>query len=170
MNSKKYITIAFLLLNLFSFYGQDKAKINGKLILKDLDNKESVVKNTYIILKSKTQIDSVKVDENLSFTFENLKSDTLRIFISPKSYPVNKFYKFYLKEGEIKKLELPYSPTCPYGKSNVCPICKKKDKVIPIVYGLMTEVKEKKSKYKSGGCVVSDCQPSWYCERNKTEF
>lgn len=173
MRSKKYIAIAFLLLNLFASYGQNKGKIIGKLILKDLENKESVIKNTYVILKSKTQIDSVKIDENLNFTFENLKSDTLRIFLSPRSYPVNKFFKFYLKDGEVKNLELPYSSTCPYGKSNVCPICKKKDKVIPIVYGLIPQVNGKKpktKKYKSGGCVVSDCQPNWFCQRDKTEF
>lgn len=173
MSSKKYITIVILLFNLFTFYGQNKGKINGKLILKDLENKESVIKNTYVILKSKTQIDSVKVDKNLNFTFENLKSDSLRIFISPRSYPVNKFYKFYLKDGEVKDLELSYSSTCPYGKSNVCPICKKKDKVIPIVYGLIAEIKGKKSKtkkFKPGGCVISDCQPNWFCERDKNEF
>jgi len=81
---------------------------------------------------------------------------------------------------------------CPYEKTknNRCPVCKKTDKTIPIVYGLIIEITDanpniietngvriisdtpiiKKKKYKSGGCVVSDCQPSWFCERDDKKF
>lgn len=171
MSFKRYITIGLILFNLVIAYSQNTGKITGKLIVKDIENKESIFLNTYIILKTKTHIDTVRIDENLTFSFENLKADTLRIYISPRSYPTNTFYKFYLKDGEIKNIEIPYSPVCPYekNKTNTCPICKKKDKVIPIIYGLHLESKGKK-KSKSGGCVVSDCQPKWYCERDKNDF
>jgi hypothetical protein len=81
---------------------------------------------------------------------------------------------------------------CPYqDKGNkVCPVCKKDDKVIPIVYGLIAEIKPKdtdensinvnglritskeikKKKYKSGGCVIKECQPNWFCQRDEKEF
>jgi hypothetical protein len=84
---------------------------------------------------------------------------------------------------------------CPYQQKNnkICPFCKKDDTVIPIVYGLIAEIKpknedentintnglrmtsqdsgkSKKKKYKSGGCVIRDCQPYWFCERDEKEF
>jgi hypothetical protein len=84
---------------------------------------------------------------------------------------------------------------CPYqSKQNkVCPICKKSDAAIPIVYGLIANVKYKdkdgnsitanglritsedlkkkqKEKYISGGCVIKECQPYWFCERDEKEF
>lgn len=174
MNIKKHITFFLVLLNILIGHSQNNGKINGKLLLTDIENKELVIKNTYIILKSKTKTDSVKVDENLSFTFDNLKADSLKIYTKPRSYPVNIFYKLYLKDGETKNVEIPYSSVCPYekNKTKICPICKKKDKVIPIIYGLQSEPKRKKDKkkFKSGGCVVSDCQPNWFCERDKSEF
>lgn len=83
---------------------------------------------------------------------------------------------------------------CPYEKTknNRCPVCKKKDRVIPIIYGLIGEITYsnenpniietngikiisdspiiKKKRYKIGGCIISDCQPSWFCERDEKKF
>jgi hypothetical protein len=156
-------------------YGQNVGEINGKLILANSKDKEFTLKNTYVVLKSKNQIDSVRVDENLNFTFKNVKEDSLRIYIYPRSYPINRNYIIHLKRNEVKKVELQYSPVCPYEKNSgkICPICKKEDKSIPIKYGLILEDDRQKSKrknYKLGGCVVSDCQPNWFCKRDKIEF
>ncbi|AWH84878.1 hypothetical protein HYN59_06955 [Flavobacterium album] len=172
MNAKRLLILVFLF-NIFIFYSQDLGKINGRLILNDLDSKESVSQKTYVIVKSKTYIDSVKVDSNLKFEFTNIVSDTIRLYLSPRSYPNNIFYRFYLNKGETKNLNLPYSPNCPYGKSDTCPICCKKDYVIPIVYGLIMNEQGKEAdmkNYKSGGCVISDCQPKLFCKRDETEF
>ncbi len=172
MQYKRLLTLVSLF-NLFAFYGQDLGQVNGRLLLNDLDSKESVSQNTYVILKSKTYRDSIKVDNDLKFVFKNILSDTIRLYVYPRSYPNDKFYRFYLNKGEIKDLELPYSPTCPYGKSDTCPVCHKKDSAIPIVYGFIIEGKRdatNKKNYKPGGCVVSACQPAWYCERDKIDF
>jgi hypothetical protein len=160
-------------------------EIRGKLLLQDIENIESVRNNTWVILKTSTSADSVKVDSDLNFVFKNIQADTIRIYTSPRTYPVNRYYKIYFDGKESKKLELEYSSTCPFGKkeNNICPVCKKRDKVIPIRYGLIGEIRNKKGelvdgkgnkiieeKYKPGGCVVTDCQPNWYCERNKKDF
>lgn len=177
---KKYMKIMKFSSLLFLFclgmaYGQNVGEIYGKLILAHSKDKEFTLKNTYVVLKSKNQIDSVRVDENLNFIFRNIKDDSLRIYVYPRSYPINRNYIIHLNRNEIKKVELQYSPVCPYEKKSgkICPVCGKEDKSIPIKYGLIVEdnrEKTKRKKYKPGGCVVSDCQPNWFCERDKIEF
>ena len=183
---KIILIVSFFAISFLGF--SQTGEIHGKLILGDLENYQTVSKNTFIILKSKTRIDTVKVDENLSFKFTKLSTDTLRIFTSPRSYPTNIYYRINLKEGEVKKIELKYSSVCPYTKSEnkKCPICKKEDKVISISYGLIAAVKFKdkdgnatdgngkhilqEMKVKHGGCVVTECDPNWFCTRDEKEF
>ncbi|RKR11734.1 hypothetical protein C8C83_3480 [Flavobacterium sp. 90] len=184
--------LLYLLLISFSCFSQT-GKLNGKLILKDTENYKKVLENTYIILKTSIKTDSIKVDSDLRFVFEDVKAEKkIKIFISPRTYPINTYYIMDLKKNEIKNVEIPYTSTCPYSKdrNNVCPTCSKNDKVLPIVYGLIATVnykdkdgnptdkngniiskkESKKVKYKSGGCVVSDCQPTWFCQRDKLNF
>jgi hypothetical protein len=68
---------------------------------------------------------------------------------------------------------------CKYDASindKTCPICHKKDKVIPIRYGLPVSVngenpmKHEGKTWKAGGCNISKCDPNWYCKRDRTEF
>ena len=54
-----------------------------------------------------------------------------------------------------------------------CPVCRKKDQVVPIVYGkpgkkLMD--KAKRGKVRLGGCVLSEDSKSRYCKRDDKEF
>jgi hypothetical protein len=74
----------------------------------------------------------------------------------------------------IINLSIDFPPPCFYKKENtICPICHKKDKVVPIVYGLPRKKimkKAKKGKLKLGGCMASDCDPYWYCKRDEKEF
>ena len=171
--------IILLLLNVFIGFSQ-VGKVSGKLILEDLENRKSVIEKTYVILKIGVEKDSVKVDENLSFSFENLKTGDYQIWISPRNFTFDTFYKFHLEETKPENFELKYASTCQFGKSKVCPICKRKNKVIPICYGLGAEIGKldkkgnwipsKKKKCQAGGCIVTDCQPKWYCERDKKSF
>ena len=74
----------------------------------------------------------------------------------------------------VVELYIDYPPPCPYdSEAKACPICNKRDKVIPIIYGLpgnklMTQAKN--GKVRLGGCIVSGCDPSKYCKRDKKEF
>ncbi|RZK12258.1 MAG: hypothetical protein EOO46_03785 [Flavobacterium sp.] len=109
-------------------------------------------------------------------------------------------YGFSQTEEKTEKIIEPDSiqyvkKPCPYqGKDNkVCPFCKKSNAVIPIVYGMIAKVKFKdkdgnsinanglritsedlkkkdEDEYISGGCVVKECQPYWFCKRDKKEF
>jgi len=175
MTKKIKLLIFFVSTFLYGF--SQTGKITGKLDLKDLENKKKVISNTFIILTSKTLNDTIRLNEDLSFQFENLPSDSFRLSISPHSYPYDNRYIIHLKSGENQNVNIPYNSVCPYEKtkSGICPICKKKDEVIPISYGLLAEriemnKKPTKRTYYPGGCVISDCQPSWFCERDQKEF
>ncbi len=54
-----------------------------------------------------------------------------------------------------------------------CPVCQKHDEVIPIIYGEPRKRLFKdslKGKVRLGGCVISDCDPNWFCKRDEKEF
>lgn len=180
MNLK--ITFIFFILPLLTF---SQGKIIGNLNLLDSENKKEVAEQLFVILKSrkdKTILDSVKVDKELGFVFEDIKEDSVQVFFSLRNYPTDRSYIITLAEGETKNVAFDFRSTCPYSERKTkCPTCHKKDAVIPISYGLTFQIKmvgkdgkEKKSKKKNrakeGGCVVSDCQPYWYCERDELEF
>ena len=175
MKYKLWILLLLLIKSLSAF--TQTGEIIGKLYLQDIENKNVVSENTFAILKSKTINDSVKIDQNLSFQFKNLPSDTFLVSVSRRSFPYSIRYIVHVNEGESKHLNVPFSSTCPFdkSKSGICPVCQKKDEVIPIHYGLIVEQVDKnkkpnKRKYYPGGCVVSDCQAIWFCERDKKEF
>lgn len=61
---------------------------------------------------------------------------------------------------------------CEYDKHNnddTCPLCGKKGEVVPIFYGLPVG-KMNEEKYYYAGCLVTFCQPNWYCKRCKHKF
>ena len=73
-------------------------------------------------------------------------------------------------------LAMIYPPPCMlvYLKGHK-PICPRdhSDKIIPIVYGFprnKTMEKAKKGLVRLGGCLVSDCDPRYYCTIHKIEF
>ena len=62
---------------------------------------------------------------------------------------------------------------CDSSKSNVCPIGNHTDSVIPIVYGLPGKKlmrKAEKGKIKLGGCLITGCDPKWYCTKHNESF
>ncbi len=60
--------------------------------------------------------------------------------------------------------------TCKYKKGNKkCPACRKKDEVIPIVYGLPVGERDW-NKYYFAGCKISYCDPKWFCKRDSIKF
>ncbi len=57
--------------------------------------------------------------------------------------------------------------------TKLCPVCRKTDQVIPIIYGspsfeLWQE--SKKGTVRLGGCCISSENPEWYCKRDEIEF
>jgi hypothetical protein len=159
-------------------------KIDGKIVLDNEDDKVLVIEKTKIILKQNGFEQITTVNNELGFSFEINNFDMIEITAIPKgignisgrSYT---FKNIGMRESDTIKIDFPYSLTCKYDKSienKTCPICKKQDQVIPISYGLISEESNKllergnATKYKTGGCVVSDCDPNWFCQRDKLDF
>jgi hypothetical protein len=175
--------LLYNILFLISFFNGfcQSGEISGKLLIATEEERNSLPSKVYAILKYENIKDSVQIDENFNFKFENLRSGKYYLSFSVRNYPINRFYIFNLKNSEKINQNVELKPICSFQNSKEktnCPVCKKVDKVIPIAYGLRVSIvpKGKKGNYKSenkvheGGCVVSDCQPNWYCERDKNEF
>lgn len=168
---------------MFSIYQGfcQSGEISGKLLIANEEERNAMPSKVYAILKYENSRDSIQVDEKFNFKFENLPSGKYYLGFSIQNFPRNFYYIYNLKDDEKINIDIEFKPICPYQNSKEktsCPLCKKEDKVIEIVYGLRATIVKKgekenlKSKIKvfEGGCVVSDCQPSWYCERDKTKF
>ena len=176
--------LLFLLVHSFSASAQSR-KLTGQVQLVDIENKDTVIAHTLVILTYKTFSDSVSLGSDLSFTFDHLPDDTFYISFSRPSYPYSTRFRFYPNDEADKKIIIPYQSTCPFDKTKngICPVCKQQDEVIPIRYGLLAgkinkhqkqgndkNQKPAKRTFYPGGCMVSPCQASWYCERDRKEF
>ena len=57
--------------------------------------------------------------------------------------------------------------------TKICPWCRKKDNVVPFIYGKPNEELIKKAaegKVKLAGCSLSNTSPEYYCKSDKLEF
>ncbi|MEY8847293.1 hypothetical protein AB9K26_00635 [Psychroserpens sp. XS_ASV72] len=179
---KKHLISTTLIFGFICCYSQN-IKVNGKILLENEDDRNNVIQKTKVILSQNGTEQSTKVNENLEFFFEIEGFNDIEVTFEPKGMGniSGRFYTF--KNSELRKkdtisLKIPYSLTCKYDKSKdnkTCPTCEREDEVIPIAYGLIAEITKKgeekqEKKYKSGGCVISDCDPNWYCKRDNLEF
>jgi hypothetical protein len=102
--------------------------------------------------------------------------------VSPGNYCIKDSGKHYgtIKVSADKTIKLKIiTKFCPYDgsiKNKTCPICHKQNKVIPILYGLListnsdSPMKGAGETFIVGGCNVTDCDPNWYCKRDKNKF
>ena len=171
---KSLITISLFILT-FSPCLAQTTSVNGKLVV-NKEEESDVAQKVTVHLKDGNNLQSVLVDKNLMFSFVNIKNERVVISFSPPSYSTNSAYTINLKDQKNDSIKIPYSSKCKYSKrfDNTCPKCHKKDQVIPISYGLSASIskREEKQNLKTfpGGCIISDCQPTWHCERDKLEF
>lgn len=151
--------------------------IQGKLILEIPKEYDQIAEKAKMTLTIKGKERTTIVDKDLRFTFYNIPSDTVYISTELIDHKFPTTYILYTKPNDTIQLDLPLSIACKYDQyknTKICPVCDKGDKVIPIVYGLLSISKEElestDKKYKAGGCVIMKCQPSLYCKRDDHEF
>ena len=75
-----------------------------------------------------------------------------------------------LDSTTVMKVVLP--KPCKYEsnwKNKRCPVCGKKNKVVPIRYGLL-DLRLDYRNGEPGGCVITDCDPTWYCRTDSLKF
>ena len=174
---KKTFSIIFTFIGI-SFCIAQNGVINGKIIAEIPQEAELIAENTKVILEINGIEKTTIVDKNLNFSFYNLESDSIRIKTEPQSYLRNRIIIGFIKPNDTVNVKISYSLSCKYDKSKenkTCPVCKKEDQVIPISYGFIAEISKKgedikEKEYKSGGCVITGCDPNWFCKRDEIEF
>lgn len=81
-----------------------------------------------------------------------------------------------ISNSTITEINLAYPPICKFiYKAGEIPKCVggHTDNIIPILYGLPSDKSLKqaqKGKIYLGGCVVTDCDPQYYCKTHKREL
>lgn len=110
-------------------------------------------------------------DESGTYIFENIKAGTYDLRISFVGYRDRIIRDISIVANEVKELEIDFPGPC-IESVKKCPKGHT-DNLIPIAYGLpgtklMKEAEE--GKVKLGGCIITHCDPKWYCKKHKIEF
>ena len=111
------------------------------------------------------------------FRFDSLEPGSYQVKIRYYGSPDSILPEITILGDTLIHLAIDYPPPCQWNKQSnkVCPHCKRDDKAIPIVYGMpvmnkKTEKALRKEKFKLGGSVVSNCDPHWWCRRDRVRF
>lgn len=127
------------------------------------------INGTILVLnyKKKQQIS----DANGNFLFDSLPPGPYTITAYHAGYPVQQL-SVLISDKIHNNVVIEMNPPCEYDKNrndNTCPVCHKKENVVPVRYGLPVG-KMDTTRYYYAGCEVTFCDPSWYCKRDKKLF
>ncbi|MGD1847556.1 MAG: carboxypeptidase-like regulatory domain-containing protein [Salibacteraceae bacterium] len=126
--------------------------------------------NVTLIGQNKT----VLTDFNGDFILEDIPAGSYDLQFSFLGFPDTTLKAIQVAPDTVIDLQIDYPPPCRYDSNgSTCPVCQKSDQVIPIVFGYPGKKLMKyanKGKVMLGGCMVSYCDPNWYCKRDQTRF
>jgi len=122
-----------------------------------------------------------KTDENGCFTFEKLPKADFELTISYRFEEIGtRYYKTPIstKTDKLTELNVYLPEKCDFhtiaNKSGICPVCKKKDAVLKIIYGMPDQdlfEKSERGEVALGGCEIDDyCHAKWRCKRDSIDF
>ena len=164
-----HITLFFLLFSAFVF-GQT---IEGTVIDATKNEKISIAR---VQLISTTNMLETLTDNDGKFKFIGVSPGIYSVKVHRIAFGDTTFHNIIIK-GDTK-LKLNIHKCCKYDASvgnKTCPICHKKDKAIPIEYGLLIStngdpMKDEGVTFIAGGCKITNCDPHWYCKRDSIKF
>jgi len=153
-----------------------------QLQLKNISVRVSLRDSNSIRKGSSRFMDTV-ISNSCTLVFDKMLSNEARISINVILYNSDSsitkhlfdFYSIPLYKDSINVLKIIFPKACIYNNhvlDNECPKCEMSDKVLPIKYGLLRQNKADKPwiDYVPGGCMVTGCDPSWYCKRDDFRF
>lgn len=141
-----------------------------------------------------TEANAGKLDTQLTmnadfaFRLKDLKIGALYSVSIYYNIPLDTFNKQYLyrtravyQEFKLNSWTYEYkvldNAGCNYDnslKNRQCPKCRRKDRVLPVLYGLTASDPLEPDPYPvkghHAGTDVTGCDPNWYCERDKLRF
>ena len=124
------------------------------------------------VLNQDSTVALTHTDMNGDYLINNLKPGlyTLRIrFIGFRERIIK---NVSIASNEIRQFDFTHPGPC-IESVKICPSGNHTDNLIPIAYGLPGKrlmKKYKKGKVRLGGCIVTDCDPMWYCKEHAIEF
>lgn len=169
---KTLLTTTFALLTIFCS-GQNEA-----LFELTIPYRPATIK----ILTDTALLDIFNINSNIiETTYKNIKAGRYKIQISGQGQSTIDVDSIIVKEGQTLRLAFIFNGPCLYDHlPGYIPICPKnhQDSIIPIVYGLVAtkvnkftkKVEVKDENIRLGGCVVTGCDPKFYCKKHDMEF
>jgi hypothetical protein len=160
--------------SLNKIYKSPKA-VSGKIIIRDIFKSDpNITKLTVEANSHRNKKYSIELKDHLIFRFDSLDfvGWTITVYNKFNNLSTQLYISGITKDTLV---EIVFPAPCKYDSSFVskrCPKCKKDNMVIPILYGYVrkSSYKDNLKKYKIGGCIVSDCQPRYYCKRDDLDF
>jgi hypothetical protein len=164
-------TLTIILLNFcFTLGISQNSIVKGKIVPVVESEYDFIKENVKVLICTGCDEFATELNSDLTFEFENLEVGTFELWIEPYSK-----YSIILESGTLDKdeiliFEIPVAFSCEYDQSEndkTCPICQKQNRVIPVEYGF---INSKPQKSYTLGCIKTDCDPNWYCKRDKHLF
>lgn len=166
MKPIQYITLILILLTSMSVHGQFST-IDGQVY--DRTEKQGLAfANIWLEGTNK----GASTDVNGKFEIDSISPGTYNIRSSYIGYGDTTLSNVKINNDTILIIYLGLSEPCKYNdhrNNKTCPVCGKENRVIPIVYGLIIG-KLNKRKFYFAGCIITSCDPNWYCKRDKYKF
>ncbi len=110
------VGLALFFLFAYSFCMSQSGVLKGKLLVENVEDEKFLPDKILIVITQGARRDTAVVDHDLSFSFENVKTDSFRFKIIPPSKLPFTLIRFS-SEGTTKILEVNYAPICKYSDS-----------------------------------------------------
>jgi hypothetical protein len=166
---KKLLTIIFLTLAINTFCQTGKIVGNVRNGIESTPSKFMSIG----LYQNDMLIEGTISDSTGHFEFNNIASGIFKLGISFVGYQPYNIPEIVVFNDSIINLEIKYP--CPNGNKKSKKICPygHRNNIIPIEYGLPSMKRMKraeKGKCDLGGCIVTECDPKWYCKEHKIRF
>ena len=162
----KVLTTIFLLASSTSF--SQTGGLKGHVI----DNDQVPLAGARItLLVGDSAVASTVTDQHGDYEFKMTTAAVYNLNIEPLGYRNKVITGVVITASEIRSFDLTFPGPC-IKSERICPKGHT-DGLIPIAYGLPGRSlmkKARKGKVKLGGCIVTGCDPEWYCKKHQIEF
>jgi hypothetical protein len=131
---------------------------------------------TIELIKKGKRISVMELRAGTKLTYKSLKTGYYEIVLSGKEQPTRIYDSILVKKGKLLVLKIDLQGPCLYGyPRGYVPVCPRNhtNNITPIVYGLVGFINKSdsiKDKVRLGGCVVTGCDPGFYCTIHRIEF
>ncbi len=125
------------------------------------------------LIQKSNLVKGTNSDLNGNFEIKNIVPGEYELEFSFVGYQTYTIPNIQVTNDSTTYLEIKYP--CPNGNKNSKKVCPygHRDNIVPIVYGLPTErtlKRASKGKCELGGCIITECDPKWYCKEHKIRF